>query len=260
MYFVGFDNTNVQFKRIYLNNQPTRYLICNKGFVFNEDIHGIQAPHLEKNGYLRATMCHNGKRYKDNIHRLVAKYFIDNPNNLPQVNHKDGNKHNNDVNNLEWVTPRENVIHSYDKHLNHSGEKCKLAKFSDNQIHYVCKLLEENELTIKEIAEVTNTSKRTVKHVLRHETNVRISKDYNFDHYDKYNKNKILNPSIRYCGAQLTPKQVTLICTLIEKNQLTLRQISDVTEIPYHLIRNIYFKKTWRFISDDFDFSEYDKY
>ena len=260
MYFVGFNNDNVQFKRIYLNNEPTRYLICNKGFVFNEDINGIQSPCISNTGYIRATMCHNGKRYKENIHRLVAKYFIDNPNDLPQVNHIDGNKHNNDVSNLEWVTPRENVIHSYDTHLNHSGEKNRLSCASDEQIHHVCRLLVENKLTLKEIVDATGTTIRVVKHVLRRDSWTRISKDYDFDHYDKYNKNKVNNTRIQFIGATLTEKQVNLICSLIEKNQLTLRQISDATNIKYHIVRNIYFKKTWVFVSNKYDFSEYDKY
>jgi hypothetical protein len=260
MYFIGYDNDNIQFKRIYLNNEPTRYLISNKGFVFNEETNRLQAFTIQNNGYIRVTMCHNGKRYKDLMHRLVANYFIENPNNLPQVNHKNGNKHDNSVDNLEWVTPRDNVIHSYNTHLNHSGEKCNLAKVTDIQIHHVCKLLEENELTIPEIADITNTTKRIVKHVLNHDSWNRISKDYHFEHYDKYNKNKVNNTRIQYIGATLTEKQAVLVCTLIEKNELTLKQISDATEISYHLIRNIYFKNTWKFVSDNFDFSKYDKY
>ena len=62
-------------------------------------------------GYLRVYLYKNGKRKHHKIHRLVAKAFIPNPNNKPQVNHIDGNKQNNSITNLEWVTDEENKLH-----------------------------------------------------------------------------------------------------------------------------------------------------
>ena len=61
-----------------------------------------------KNGYMQVTLTINTKRKYYNVHRLVAQAFIDNPQNLPQVNHKDENKLNNNVNNLEWCTAKYN--------------------------------------------------------------------------------------------------------------------------------------------------------
>ena len=67
--------------------------------------------------YLTVTLCLDRcKHFK--IHRLVAIHFIPNPNNLPQVNHKDGNKLNNHVDNLEWVSNRENKNHFFLNTLN----------------------------------------------------------------------------------------------------------------------------------------------
>lgn len=69
-------------------------------------------PEETKKGYLRVDLYdENGKRRHYKIHRLVAQAFIENPDGKPQVNHKDGNKHNNSVTNLEWVTDAENKDH-----------------------------------------------------------------------------------------------------------------------------------------------------
>ena len=59
-------------------------------------------------GYLIVNLCKEGKRKNNQIHRLVAQAFIPNPNNLLQVNHKDENKQNNNISNLEWCTPKYN--------------------------------------------------------------------------------------------------------------------------------------------------------
>lgn len=71
----------------------------------------------DKKGYhrLRVTIEREKMSYK--IHREVAKAFIPNPNNLPQVNHKDGNKSNNAVDNLEWISNRDNALHAIENGL-----------------------------------------------------------------------------------------------------------------------------------------------
>ena len=67
----------------------------------------------DKKGYQRLRYTVNRKKMCFKVHRLVAQAFIDNPDGLPQVNHIDGNKDNNAVNNLEWVTNQQNVIHMF---------------------------------------------------------------------------------------------------------------------------------------------------
>lgn len=74
--------------------------------------------HILKNrknnyGYLEVILHTNGKGHPKKVHRLVAETFIPNPDNKPQVNHKDYNTTNNHVNNLEWVTHSENIKHSW---------------------------------------------------------------------------------------------------------------------------------------------------
>jgi hypothetical protein len=93
------------------------YQISNKGRLksLREDkINGrILSVKNSKGWYLAINLIdRNGRRKTYRIHRLVAEAFIPNPQNKPEVNHKDGNKQNNDVSNLEWVTPQENIRHA----------------------------------------------------------------------------------------------------------------------------------------------------
>ena len=64
-------------------------------------------------GYQSIELCVNNVRFITGVHRLVAMAFLPNPQNLPEVNHKDRNRSNNCVDNLEWVTQSENVAHAY---------------------------------------------------------------------------------------------------------------------------------------------------
>ena len=66
-----------------------------------------------KSGYLIVSFCVDAVKSNHTVHRLVARAFIPNESNKPQVNHKDGNKHNNQLDNLEWVTVSENGLHAY---------------------------------------------------------------------------------------------------------------------------------------------------
>ena len=74
----------------------------------------IVKPYKNFRGYYRVYLSVNGKNYPRFVHRLVAEAFVPNGEKKPQVNHIDGNKENNNVANLEWVTNQENNIHAFD--------------------------------------------------------------------------------------------------------------------------------------------------
>lgn len=90
---------------------------------------------VSRRDYLGVTLSKNDKSKMFSTHILVAKAFIANPENKPEVNHIDGNKQNNKVDNLEWCTRSENELHAY---------KNGLAKPSDRQKQVAKKYAKEN--------------------------------------------------------------------------------------------------------------------
>lgn len=81
-----------------------------------------------EDGYLILTLYKDGFEQTKSIHRLVAEAFIPNPDNLPQVNHIDGDKHNNNINNLEWCDGIYNIRHSVEIGLRDYSEICKTVR------------------------------------------------------------------------------------------------------------------------------------
>lgn len=87
-----------------------RYQVSNLGRLWSKE-RGLLSPFLSRGGYLVATLQRNGKRYGTGVHRLVAQAFIPNPEDKPQINHKNGIRTDNRPENLEWVTCSENNLH-----------------------------------------------------------------------------------------------------------------------------------------------------
>lgn len=110
-----------------------QYYVSSCGKVF-----GCTGEEMEQEttnrGYKRISLSINGKHERWSVHRLVALLFIPNPEQKLQVNHKDGNKENNDISNLEWCTASENVQHAFDTGLRvvpkgkYLGKNNKLSK------------------------------------------------------------------------------------------------------------------------------------
>ena len=86
------------------------YYVSPEGEVYNR--YGLKLKQQTYHGYKKVSILYDGEQKTVSVHRMVAILYIPNPDNLPEVNHKDGNKANNTVDNLEWVTRQENIIHS----------------------------------------------------------------------------------------------------------------------------------------------------
>lgn len=131
------------------------YIITKEGNVINKRKGNILKPQPNGKGYLRVWI---GKRLFF-VHRLVAEQYVPNPENKPQVNHKDGNKLNNHYSNLEWVTNKENRTHAVKNNLHLCGSKCSWSKLNEND---VISILSDKEHTNKELAEKFNVSYTTI--------------------------------------------------------------------------------------------------
>ena len=95
------------------------YSISNFGNVKNRKTNRILKPCNDKDGYKKINLCKNGDVKKFTIHRLVAKAFLDNPDNKPKVDHIDNNPANNNVKNLRWCSQKDN-LYNQDKHKNNT--------------------------------------------------------------------------------------------------------------------------------------------
>ena len=99
------------------------YLIYPDGKVQNKNTKRYLKPGTHKNGYKYVNLCKNGKYKSYRIHRLVALHYIPNPDNLPQVDHWNGKRNDNRLENLRWVTPSENCQNTGTPITNTSGHK-----------------------------------------------------------------------------------------------------------------------------------------
>lgn len=117
----------------------------------------ILSGHMITNGYLQVELKKDNKRNLKLIHCLVAEAFIPNLDNKPQVNHKNGNKTKNNVDNLEWCTNSENQIHAYYMGLSKHSEIAGKPKKAVYQIDLKTNVIINTYSSIAEAGRLTNT-------------------------------------------------------------------------------------------------------
>lgn len=128
-----------------------------KSFHTNFNSKGYLKPRLSKDGYYSVTLYKNGKSKQFKVHRLVAEAFVPNSDNLPQVNHKDENKLNNNVDNLEWCTAKYNINYGEGAKIRMKKIKSKLSKpvhCIDTDEIYESAIEAERQTGIQHISEV----------------------------------------------------------------------------------------------------------
>ena len=153
------------YRYIEVNNLGT--VVKNKKGVpllFRQDSDGYYFIRVHWGGKKKPT----SRTYQRRVHRLVAETFIDNPNNYKEVNHIDGNKHNNSVKNLEWCTRSHNVKHAYDNNLKHGScdEDNGRAKLTSEQVKQIREIYNGKNVSIYRLAKDYNMSWSMIKLII----------------------------------------------------------------------------------------------
>jgi len=156
----------------------TRYKVDSLGNVYGlKD--NLLKPAKDSNGYLRVGLMIDEKLQTKKVHRLVALTYIPNPENKPYVNHKNGIKSDNRVENLEWVTPKENTAHaikngwfsfsdnlSAKNNIPKKGELNGMSKLTQIQVDEIRSLFKPRIVTRKILAKKYNVSEHCIKDII----------------------------------------------------------------------------------------------
>lgn len=148
------------------------YSVSSCGKIFNQTKEMTLQVNID--GYYVINLISDKGNFHKRVNRLVAEAFLENPNNLPIVHHKDHDKLNNNVDNLEWTTVRQNTLYSIEFQPDRHRGNAELEKETVIQI---CELIQQG-VRNKEICEKLSVNVDAVKHIRAGRTWKEISKDY----------------------------------------------------------------------------------
>lgn len=197
----------------------------------------IMTQYNPKGRYQEVHFWKEGSTTIRSVHRLVALAFIPNPENKPQINHIDGNKLNNCVDNLEWCTNSENQRHAYKLGLkSNKGDKNPNSKLSSKEIENIIKLYNSG-ISIREISIITNNPISRIRCVFYNSSwKEHFSTINKRDERQIVSKEKIKNIAITKFNNKVKCANIIItsinLITLEETTFQSIKKASDITGIP----------------------------
>lgn len=229
---------------IVIDGESTSHMISDTGMVFNGKTKAVTLGTIDKSGYRIFSFTFNNRPIVRGIHQLVAQAFLPNPENKPQVNHINGIKTDNRVENLEWVNSST---------IPKLGSDANSSKYTEKEVHWVCRLLEENRLTNVEIAKVTGVDEWIVSKIKCRNCWKQISSQYNIP-IPVANKTGQDAPASKY-----TDEQIHEVCKLIAEGKTSNVDIAKTTNTSRDMVQRIKAGKNWNHIASQYGIKKHEK-
>lgn len=201
-----------------------RYAVTTNGMVWSHKRQKFLKAGLVGKGYLAVSICPKGEKSKHRyIHRLVAQAFIPNPDNKPTVNHKDGNKQNNDISNLEWATQKEQIAHAVSEGLsNLVGEGNGYSKLTESKVLEIRSKYSSMDYSHEQLAKEYGVTRVCILKVVKGKTWSQLPYDKDVASTSRY-KDRGEN----HGSAKLTDEQIKSIRKAYAEGGCTQRSLAD---------------------------------
>lgn len=212
------------------------YCVTKEGQVYSLYSNKFLKVSTTKAGYYMVTLCEDTVKTNILVHRLIATAYLDNLEDKPCVNHKDGIKTNNQVENLEWCTYQENTKHAMDTGLHRTEVINDYRTISDHDAAKICDMLEEGS-RVKDIAETYGLNHSVICGIKSGKFYRDISKDYNFRNVPSQNR--------------VSESKVLKICKLLSEG-LSINAVRLEVKVSHHTVSRIKRRETYTYLSNNF--------
>lgn len=213
------------------NYEP--FAVSEEGVVINKYTGNVYKFEISK-GYYRVSTTWKSLKLKASVHRLVALAYLDNPNNFPIINHKDGNKLNNHKDNLEWCTASHNQRHALETGLRkiYYGEATSSHVISENTAKEIIRLLLENK-SVALISKTLGIKREIIKDIKAKKAWKLLTKDLTFT---KTRRGKI-------------PDSLVINIKIMLSDGTPVKEIQKITGVSESIIYHIKSGKAYKHVT-----------